>query len=293
MTQLEWDKVGERIYETGVDHGVLYLPNASGVYDEGFAWNGLITVTESPTGAEATPQYADNIKYINLISAEDFVGTVEAYTYPDEFGQCDGTAEPTPGMTIGQQNRKPFGLAYRTLVGNDLEGTDYGYKLHLIYGATAAPSEKAHGTVNDSPEAITFSWELSTTPVAVGTLGGTAYKPTATITIDSMTTPSANLAAIEQILYGAVGVDPRLPLPAEVYSLLFAALIEATPVAPTYNSATDTITIPSVTGVVYKINNIVVTGAVVITTNTVVTAEPAAGYKFPAVTDDDWFIAFT
>lgn len=293
MTQLEWDKVGERTYETGVDHGVLYIPNGAGVYNAGYAWNGLTAVNEAPSGAEASPQYADNIKYINLISTEEFNATVEAFTYPDEFGQCDGTAEPAPGMTIGQQNRKPFGLAYRTLKGNDLEGTDYGYKIHLVYGASAAPSEKAYGTVNESPEAITFSWELSTTPVAVGTLGGTAYKPTASITIDSTTTPAANLAALEQILYGAVGVDPRLPLPAEVYTLVNVALILATPTEPAYNSSTDTITIPSITGVVYKINGEVVTGAVVITQDTVVTAEPATGYKFPAVTDDDWFYDHT
>jgi len=214
MTALQWDQVGERFYETGADHGVLYIPT-DGVYDNGVAWNGLVNVTESPSGAEATPLYADNIKYLNLISAEEFAATIEAYTYPPEFGTFDGTISPTPGVQIGQQNRRPFGFSYRSILGNDTEGNDAGYKLHLVYGAIAAPSEKAYGTVNDSPDAITFSWEVSTTPVPV-----TGYKPTSIITITSTEVDSAALAALEEILYGSVGSDPRLPLPDEVISLL-------------------------------------------------------------------------
>ena len=215
MAALVWDQTGEKIYETGVDHGVLYIPNALGVYANGYAWNGLTSVSESPSGAEPTAQYADNIKYLNLVSAEEFGATIEAFTYPEEFGQCDGSAAPVEGVLLGQQGRRSFGLAYRTLVGNDLEGTDFGYKLHLIYGATARPSEKAYNTVNDSPEAITFSWELSTTPVSV-----TGFKPTASITIDSTKTDAADLAALEKILYGAAATEPRLPMPDEVLTLL-------------------------------------------------------------------------
>lgn len=215
MAALVWDQTGEKIYETGVDHGVLYIPNALGVYANGYAWNGLTSVSESPSGAEPTAQYADNIKYLNLVSAEEFGATVEAFTYPDEFGQCDGSAAPVEGVLLGQQGRRSFGLAYRTLVGNDLESTDFGYKLHLIYGATARPSEKAYNTVNDTPEAITFSWELSTTPVSV-----TGFKPTASITIDSTKTDAADLAAFEEILYGAAATQPRLPMPDEVLTLL-------------------------------------------------------------------------
>jgi hypothetical protein len=289
MARLAWDKVGERFYETGVDRGVLYIPNSSGVYNNGFAWNGLVSVTESPTGAEANPQYADNIKYLNLLSAEEFGATLEAFTYPDEFGQCDGTAEPEPGVSLGQQSRKTFGLSYRTRKGNDLEGTDHGYKLHLVYGALAAPSEKAYTTINDSPEAITFSWEITTTPVEVGEIGGVTYKPTASLTIDSTKVNSSSLEQLEDMLYGTAGTDPELPTPAEVVALFAGTTVEVTPLAPSYDDGTDTITIPNVTGVVYKIDGEVVTGSVVITEDTVVTAEPAPGYRFPPVTDDDWF----
>lgn len=287
--ELTWDQVGKRKYETGVDHGVLYLRDNLGVYDRGYAWNGLVTVTESPSGAEATPQYADNIKYLNLKSAEEFGGTIEAFTYPDEFGQCDGTAEPEPGVYLGQQGRTSFGLSYRTKVGNDLDA-DAGYKLHLIYGADAAPSEKAYGTVNDSPEAITFSWELTTTPTEVGTIAGVTYKPTASLTIDSTKVDADSLAALEEMLYGTAGSDPTLPTPAEVIALFAGTVVEVTPTEPAYNDATDTITIPAVTGVIYKIDGVTKpAGPVVITEDTVVTASPAQGYKFPAVTDTDWF----
>lgn len=196
--KLSWDKTGERLYETGVNHGVVYpFENATKKYTNGVAWNGLTAITESPSGAEATPLYADNIKYLNLISAEEFGATVEAYTYPDEFARLDGTANLAPGVSIGQQTRGTFGLSYRTELGNDTDNTDYGYKLHLIYGATAAPSEKAYNTINDSPEAITFSWELSTIPVEVS-----GFKPTANITIDSTKVDSTKLKTLENTLYG-------------------------------------------------------------------------------------------
>lgn len=292
MSQLTWDQVGERVYETGVSKGVLYLPNGSGVYDSGFAWNGLTTVTESPSGAESNKQYADNTVYVNLYSAEEFGATVEAFTYPDEFAQCDGSSTPQAGVTIGQQSRKPFGLAYQTKVGTDLD-SDAGYKIHLVYGATASPSEKAYNTVNDSPEALNFSWELTTTPVEVGTIGGVAHKPSATMVIDSTKVDADALQDLEDALYGTAGTDPRLPTPSEVVAFFSGTVTVATPTAPTYDNGTHTITIPSVTGVVYTINDQEVTGSVVITEDTVVEAHPAAGYKFPAVTDDDWFFDFS
>lgn len=218
MAKLVWDAVGEREYETGVDHGVLYLPDNSGNYSDGHVWNGLTAVTEAPTGAESNPQYADNIKYIDITSAEEFGFTIEAFTYPDEFAACDGTAVPTPGVHIAGQGRKQFGFSYRTLVGNDLDGTDYGYKLHLVYGAKAAPSEKSRNTVNDSPEATTFSWECTTTGVALE-----GYKPIAHLSIDSTEVDEAKLAALETILYGDAETEPRLPLPGEVVTLLTPA----------------------------------------------------------------------
>jgi len=218
MTALTWDGTGEKIYETGVDHGVLYMPNEAGVYDNGVAWNGLVTVTESPTGAEANKTYADNIVYGNLVSAEEFGATIEAYTYPDEFGAYDGTEMPTPGVVIGQQFRRAFGLSYRTLKGNDVEGTAFGYKLHLVYGLTAAPSEKAYSTVNDSPEMITFSWEVSSVPTNV-----TDLRPTSVITIDSTEVDADQLAALEELLYGTISTDPSLPTPDEVIAIFEGA----------------------------------------------------------------------
>jgi hypothetical protein len=252
MPPLVWDQVGERFYEAGVDRGVLYIPDEVGNYADGYAWNGLTTVTESPSGAESSPQYADNIKYLNLVSAEEFGATIEAFTYPDEFGQCDGTEMPSPGVSIGQQGRRVFGLAYRTRLGNDMEGTDHGYKLHLIYGALASPSEKAYGTINDSPEAITFSWDVSTTPVPVPD-----YKPTALLTIDSTKVADDDLTALEDILYGTADDDPRLPLPAEVIGLVTTGLttVDLTVAAaqPTFNEGTGVITLPNVTGVQWKV----------------------------------------
>lgn len=225
MAKIVWDKTGERFYETGVDRGVLYPVNQSGIYTPGVAWNGLTAVTESPSGAESTPLYADNIKYLNMLSTEEFAATIEAYTYPDEFGECDGSATLTEGVIIGQQNRKTFGFCYRSLLGNDTDGTAYGYKLHLIYGCQASPSEKGYATVNDSPSAITLSWSVNTTPVNV-----TGFKPTASLIIDSTKVDKDKLAALEEVLYGknpttesgTDGVDPRLPLPDEVKSILTA-----------------------------------------------------------------------
>ena len=222
MSKLVWDQTGERYYETGVKQGVLYPQATGGTYPKGVAWNGLTAVTESPSGAEATALYADDIKYLNLMSAEEFGATIEAYTYPDEFAQCDGSATLATGVSIGQQSRKAFGLCYRTTLGNDVDGNDFGYKLHIIYNALAAPSEKAYATINDSPEAITFSWEVTTTPVNV-----TGFKPTASITIDSTKVDRTKLASLEEILYGkdapsngGEGTDPRLPLPNEIAELM-------------------------------------------------------------------------
>lgn len=217
MPKLTWDQSGQKLYETGVDHGVLYL-QTDGAYTTGVPWNGLTTVTESPSGAEPSPIYADNIKYVNLMSAEEFGATVEAYTYPEEFAECDGSKELSKGVYIGQQARKTFGLCYRTKIGNDIDGEDHGYKLHIIYGALAAPSEKAYSTINDSPEAITFSWEISTTPVNVK--GG---KPTASLTIDSTKADAEKLASLEAILYGSESESARLPLPDEIATLFSAA----------------------------------------------------------------------
>ena len=217
MSKIVWDQTGERLYETGVRQGVLYIPTG-GVYSKGVPWNGLTAVTESPSGAEATPLYADDIKYLNLMSNEEFGATIEAYTYPEEFAACDGSAALATGVYIGQQARTPFGLCYRTVLGNDVESNDYGYKLHLIYGALAAPSEKAYASINDSPEAITFSWEVTTTPVPVKD-----HKPTASITIDSTKIDKTKLSALEDILYGSDSEEPRLPLPDEIATLMATA----------------------------------------------------------------------
>ena len=222
--KLKWDQTGERLYETGVKNGVIYPMATNGKYPVGYAWNGLVSVTESPSGAEATPLYADDAKYLNLFSTEEFGATVEAYTYPDEFAECDGSAFIEDGSLIGQQPRKTFGMCYRTALGNDTEGSDHGYKLHIIYGAKATPTEKAYATINDSPEAITFSWELSTTPVNV-----TGFKPTASVVIDSTKCPSSGLVSLEKVIYGedstegddSSGSAPRLPFPDEIRQIIF------------------------------------------------------------------------
>lgn len=294
MTALQWDKTGERLYETGVSHGVLFQVDTAGEYVDGVAWNGLTAVNESPSGAEPNPQYADNIKYLNLISKEEFGATIEAFTYPTEFEQNDGSASPSAGISIGQQRRKPFGFCWRTLVGNDIEGTDFGYKLHLVWGALAAPSEKAYATVNDSPEPITFSWEVSTTPVEVGTVGGEEYKPTAKMTIDSTQVDPAKLTALEEQLYGTAVTDPSMPLPADVITMMTTTLTVVTPTAPTYDSGTDIVTIPSVTGVEYRVNGVEVPSGAYgpIAADVLVTAHPETGYKFPAIVQDEWLIDF-
>lgn len=215
---LVWDQTGERYYETGVKNCALYVQSTTGTYPKGVAWNGITAFTESPSGAEQTALYADDIKYLNLMSAEEFGGTIEAYTYPEEFAECDGSAELAKGAYIGQQSRKTFGLVYKTTLGNDVDGNDKGYKLHLVYGCMASPSEKAYATINDSPEAVTFSWEVTTTPVNV-----TGHKPTAIATIDSTKADAAKLAALEAILFGSETADARLPLPDEIATLLAAA----------------------------------------------------------------------
>lgn len=217
MAKIIWDQTGSRIYETGVDRGVLYPINVEGKYSPGVAWNGLSNVSESPSGAEATAIYADNIKYLSLTSAEEFGATIEAYTYPPEFGECDGSASITEGVTIGQQNRKTFGFSYRTLIGNDVDGNEHGYKIHLVYGCKASPSEKSYGTVSDSPEAITMSWEITTTPVNV-----TNFKPTSHLVIDSTIVSAAALTAIEEKLYGGTA-EAELPLPDEVLNIITTA----------------------------------------------------------------------
>lgn len=234
MAKLVWDETAARLYETGVEKGVLYVMNDNGTYGTGVAWNGLTAVTESPSGAEPTKLWADDMNYLTMYSAEEFGVTVEAYTYPEEFYECDGTADllGTGGLYMGQQTRKGFGLCYKTVVGNDVSGNDFGYKLHIIYGCKASPSEKTYATINDSPEAITFSWEVSTTPVNV-TIGGEQYKPTSILTIDSTKFAAGkaktNLQDLEDVLYGTNGetggateTSPRLPLPAEVYEILSA-----------------------------------------------------------------------
>jgi hypothetical protein len=288
MAELTWDAPEDRFFETGVDHGVLYLPNAGGVYDTGFAWNGLTTVTEAPTGAESNKTYADNIVYGNLLSVEEFAGTIEAYTYPDEFAPCNGEAVPQPGVTVGQQPRQAFGISYRTKKGNALN-SELGYKIHLAYGCLASPSEKAYSTVNESPEMMALSWEFTTTPVAV-----TGLKPTALLVIDSTTVDADALAELEEFLYGTVGSDPSLPLPDAVIAIFAASLTLATPTEPTYDSGTKVITIPAVTGVGYYMDGVLLTSGAQapITEDKVVTAAPLAGYKFPSVVDDDWFFDF-
>lgn len=285
MTALVWDGTGEKEFETGVDHAVLYILNTeTAAYDEGYAWNGITAVNEKPSGAAANPQYADNQKYLNLISAETFAGTIQAFTYPDEFGQCDGTVAPVDGLTIGQQSRATFGLSYRTQVGNDLT-PNAGYKLHLVYGSIASPSEKDYATINDSPAAVAFSWDFTSTPVTV-----TDLLPTSLIVVDSTVVDSDALAALEQLLYGTEGVDAALPLPDAVVALFSGSVTTtAVPTAPTI--ASDVITIPTVTGVIYKIGGVTKTGTVTITVNTVVKAVPAAGYIFPVVSVDEWYFA--
>jgi hypothetical protein len=290
MAVLAWDQTGEKVYEAGVDRGVLYLPDESGDLNEAHAWNGLTTVTESPSGAESNKQYADNIAYLNLLSAEDFGATIEAFTYPEAFAECDGTVLAAPGVAVGQQGRTSFGLCYRTKVGNDVDGSDAGYKLHLIYGCLASPSEKAYGTINDSPEAITFSWELTTTPVTVG--GELA--PTSIIVVDSTKVDAADLTALEELLYGTVGDDGRLPTPAEVIAVFGAGLTDVNMALaanqPSFVNGTGVITIPAVTGVSWQIDGADVAPgaqpAIAVGETAEVTAEADAGYNL--LGDEEW-----
>lgn len=290
MTRLIWDATGERVYQTGLDHGVLYLPDGAGAYVNGYRWNGLTKVSEKPTGATSTKQYADNIIYLNLLSLEQFEADISAYTYPDEWAECDGTKEPEPGVAIGQQPRKSFGLSYRTKVGDDLHGSDNGYKLHLVYNALAAPSSKDFTTVNDSPAALEFTWSMTCTPVTV-----TGYKALSTITIDSTKVSATALAILEDFLYGTVGSDPSLPTPDAVLAIFAGTVTSVTPTMPTFNAGTHTMTIPTITGVTYynAAGVAYAPGGVVIAVDTFVTARPNTGYKFPASADRDWTIVYS
>lgn len=291
MAVLEWDAVGNRKYETGVDRGVLYIPDGSGVYNDGVSWNGLVSVSEAPTGAEANAQYADNVKYLNLYSAEEFGATIEALTYPDEFAQFDGLDTSTPGVAIGQQSRGSFGLSYRTKIGNDIDGDDHGYKIHLVYGCTASPSEKAYTTINDSPEAITFSWEIMTIPVAV-----TGKKPTALITIDSTQVAPADLLVLENLLYGTGVTDPSLPLPDDVIAIFEAGAAALVMVPnPSFVASTGVITLTATTGIRYRRTD---TNAIVSGTVTIGTAGATLGiraestdlsaYAIDPASDNEW-----
>lgn len=297
MAKFIWDKVTEKKFETGVSNGVLYLPNNQGAYDEGEVWNGLTTVTESPSGAESNKQYADNQVYVNIKSVEEFGCTIEAFTYPVKFEQCDGTAKVN-GVSVGQQGRRSFGFSWQSLIGNDTEGTDHGYKIHLAYGLDAAPTEKTHTTVNESPEASNFSWEVTSVPTAVeGTdpVTGKDLKPTAKLTISSLDHTPAKMQELKDVLYGTAGQDGRLPSPTEVINLMAGALTSVETQAPTYDNTTDIVTIPTVTGVEYLVDGEVVPSGPFgpITEDIVVTARPATGYKFTNTSDEDWTINFS
>lgn len=285
--KLTWDDTGKRLWETGVEQGTLFVRNALGLYPTGVAWNGLTAVTESPSGAESNKLYADNRVYANIMSAEELSGTIEAYMWPTEFNSCDGTASPYPGVYVGQQSRDTFGFVYKTKIGNDVS-EDLGYKLHLWYGCKASPSEKAYNTVNESPELTTFSWEVSAEKIEVPGL-----KPAASLTIASTEVDAAKLAALEAVLFGTAGVDARLPLPAEVFTLIGTVLTDAMPVMPAYVQGTHTITIPTTTGIDYQIDGVTkVAGAVVITKDTTVIAVPKATFRIKPGWDDDFFYAF-
>jgi hypothetical protein len=288
MAQLIWDAAGTRKYETGVEKGVLYIPDVNGVYADGVAWNGLVSVSEAPSGAEASAQYADNQKYLNLISAEEFGATIEAFTYPDEFAQFDGLDTSVAGVAVGQQSRGSFGLSYQTKVGNDVDGDDHGYKIHLVYGCTASPSEKAYTTINDSPEAITFSWEIMTVPVAV-----TGKKATALITVDSTVVNPTDLTTLTNLLYG-VGGNPTLPTPDAVLGIFGTAALVMVP-NPGFNPTNGQITLTATTGVRYRRSdtNAVVSGTVTIGTAgatlgiTAESTDPSA-YTIDPASDTDW-----
>jgi hypothetical protein len=289
MAVLTFDGTGEKLYEAGVDKGVLYPLNVvSGLYDTGFAWNGLTAVNEKPDGASPNRQYADNILYLNLLSAETFGGTVEAFTYPDEFAACDGSEISSDGVFVYQQARKTFGLSYRTKVGSDAS-SDLGYKLHLVYGALAQPSERDYSTINDSPAAVTFSWDFTCTPVSV-----TNLQPASLITIDSTKVSGAALGTLEDFLYGTGGTDPSLPLPDSVIALFAGSITHITLTKPTFDGA-HTITIPSQTGTTYRVDGVVhAAGSQLLTTgqSKIVSASPNAGYAFNTPVDTDFMFTF-
>lgn len=294
MSKLEWDKTGEREFETGTSHGVLYPQDNQGRYPAGFAWNGLTAVSESPSGAESNKQYADNQVYLNLTSAEEFSGTIEAFTSPREFDQCDGSLSPVPGINVGQQTRRPFGFSYQTLIGNDIESTDYGFKVHVVYSALAAPTERSYASVNESPEALALSWEFSTTPVPIFpaiSVGGRELKNTSTLTFSSLDFTKEKMQDLLDVLYGTASTPARLPSPYELITMMSTAMVETNPVAPTATElGGDTIVeIPTVAGVRYSINGTVVTDDVTIDGPTLVNAAPGLGYKFPQVIQTQWF----
>lgn len=289
MSVLTWDDTGKRFYEAGVDHGVLYPLNpATSAYDLGIAWNGLTAVNEKPGGAASNPQFADNIKYLNLLSAETFAGTIQAFTYPEEFGACDGTATPTVGVHVGQQGRQTFGLCYRTKIGNDVSG-NLGVKLHLVYGCLASPSEKDYATINDSPAAVGFSWDFDSSPIVV-----TGMAPTSLLIIDSTKVDPTAFSSLEDLLYGTISVDPQLPPPDTIIALFEATVTSITLTAPTFDGA-HTITIPSEAGVTYRVDGVIhAAGAQLLTSGQkkVVTATPNAGYKFNTPYVDRWLFTF-
>lgn len=289
MVALKWDDSGKRLFETGVDHGVLFPLNTdTGAYDSAVAWNGLTAVNEKPAGAGSNPQYADNIKYLNLLSAETFAGTIQAFTYPDEFAACDGTATPTPGVTVGQQPRATFGLAYRTKVGNDVS-SDLGYKLHLVYGCLASPSEKDFATINDSPAAVGFSWDFDSSPVTV-----TGAEPTSLLIVDSTKVDAGALSDLEDLLYGTADTDGSLPLPDTIIALFAGTITSVTLTAPTFDGE-HTITIPTEAGVTYYVDGVEhAAGSVVLTSGQkkVVSATANAGYKFNTPYVDRWLFTY-
>lgn len=290
MAKLLWDQAGQRQFQVGVEKGVLYPVNTDGTYGTGVAWNGLTSVSEAPSGAAVTKKYADNINYLSLVSAEIFEATIKAYMYPDEWEACDGSATPVVGVTVGQQTRRPFGLAYKSLKGNDTLGQDFGYILHLVYGGLASPSQKDFNTVNDTPDAIEFAWKLSTTPIVVPGL-----KPSAILKIDSTKVAAADLANLENLLYGQAGTNPSLPLPVDVLALFTTSATVVTTVQPAFVAATGVITIPTVTGVQYfrGDNRAVLVNGSTVTIPTsgaslVIGARALTGYVLSPTSDGDW-----
>jgi hypothetical protein len=294
MSRIQWGAVGDKKYKAGVDRGVLYLANTDGEYDTGVAWNGLTTVTESPSGAESNKQYADNGVYANLLSAEQYDGTIEAFFSPPEFDECDGTRVPVPGIRIGQQPRRGFGFCFRNLIGDDVSGQEAGYELTLVWGALASPSEKAHNTLSDSPELAALSWDFSTTPIPVGVIDGTEYKPSSYLKISALEVDPTDLATLEDMLYGDSGTDPSLPTPADVVAVFEAGLtlvnLGTAANQPTYNAGTHVVTLPAVTGVQWKINGVNKAAgaqpAMSVGDTDEVTAHPQSGYRLSG--DNDW-----